>query len=196
MTQTAAGPGGPATTHKEDSLGLPASAQSIPTWRDLVISWYAGGPKPPSTILREAARYGLPDQAPQRSKDRVRVLALAGLDPEQVMAAVPELHPLDVVEIIERIPGEAFTITALHVQGHTVLEIAVGVGLTRPKVYYWLRRAGLKPNVRNRNELTVRQRSQIRKAYDLGEPMTGIARRFRVSYEQVRYATREGRSER
>jgi hypothetical protein len=178
-------------THKEDSK-LPSSAQIVPlSWQALIVAWYAGGPRPPLSILRQASARGIPDHPPFRSKDRVAVLAFAGLDVEDILPAVPELNPVYVAEIVDRISGEARSIFDLHLQGYTPVEISELIGVSRPKVYYWLNRTSLKPHKRNRGELTTRQRAQIVKAWRAGEPMVAIASRFNVSYDQVRYAIKK-----
>ncbi len=143
--------------------------------------------------MREAARHGVADRLPPVIKDRVRVLTLAGFDAEDLVAAVPELNPIHVIDLSERVPGEAMSILEKHLQGYTPLEIEARVETSRPTVYYWLGKAGLKPHKRSRAELTVRQRRQIVKAFKTGEPMTVIASRFNASIDQVRYAVRDSR---
>ena len=184
---------GAATSHKEDRapLGNPASSlESIP-WRETIVTWYAGGPSPSRTFMQEAARFGVSDYPPTGPRDKVRALALAGFDIEQIIAAVPSLSPVDIVDILEDIPAEAYNLIVLHLNGFTPLEIAEQTQVSRPTVYYWLNKLNLKAHKRSRDELTTRQQSQIQKAYDLGEPMATIARRFNVSYDQVRYAVRK-----
>ena len=181
-----------ATSHKEDNPnGSTSSKPIIPSWRSAIVAWYAGGVKPPLTIMREAAKHGVADRIPPVTKDRVRALTLAGFDAEDLVAAVPELNPIHVIDLAERVPGEAMSILDKHLQGYTPLEIEARVDTSRPTVYYWLGKAGLKPHKRSRDELTVRQRRQIVRAFNNGEPMTVIASRFNASIDQVRYAIRE-----
>lgn len=179
------------TSHKKDSMELPISELSIPSWKDLMAEWYSGGERPPMSVIRQAEGQGVPRHVPPRAKDRVRILTVVGFDAEQVIQAVPDLSPIHVVEIMERIPNEVFLIFKYHLNGFTPLEIAGLIDGSRPKVYYWLNRLGLRPHKRNRGELTARQRAQIVTAWKRGEPMTAIASRFGVSYDQVRYSVKK-----
>jgi DNA invertase Pin-like site-specific DNA recombinase len=72
----------------------------------------------------------------------------------------------------------------------TPVEIEKNTGVKRPRAYYWLGKLNLRPHRRHRDELTARQRRQIQKAFSTGEPLVGIARRFGVSFDQVRYAVK------
>jgi hypothetical protein len=179
-----------AATHKEDREDSAPSFGSLAGWKTFIIDWWSGGPRPPLTFLREAERHGVPNPIPLDPKDRVQALSLAGFDEEDVMAAVPDLHPVHVIEIIERVPGDARSIVAAHFAGKTPVQIEEQVGVTRSRVYYWLAKVGQRPNRTHRGELTVRQREQIVRAWRAGEPMASVARRFQVSYDQVRHAVR------
>lgn len=179
-----------AVTHKKGTASPSSLANLASSWHPPIISWYAGSAKPNLAIMRIARDHGISDFPPESPRDRVRALALAGFDVEEAIAAVPSLNPVDVAEIIDRIPGEVRSIYDLHLAGQTPVEISRETGVSRPKVYWWLRRFGLTPNRRARHELTTRQRTQIVRAYGTGEPMASIASRFGVSYDQVRYAVK------
>lgn len=176
-----------AASHKEDNKVV-SSPGRVADWQDQVIAWYSGGPRPIPSVVRVATEYGLPPHPPDSPKDRVKALALAGFGEEAIMAGVPELSPSDVIRVIDRIPGQVYSIIGAHKLGYTPIEIAQTVGVSRPRVYYWLRQAGLQPHRRNRPELTARQRSQIVRAYNEGEPIRSLVKRFGVSADQVRYA--------
>jgi len=81
-------------------------------------------------------------------------------------------------------------VLVLHAQGMTPGEIhqALDGHISRPLVYYYLKRAGLRPNRTWTPELTVSQATRIRTAYDAGESMASISRRMHVTYDQVREA--------
>lgn len=175
-------------THKEDIQ--PSSQASLPGWQSQVIEWYAGGERPGPYVMRLATEAGLPGHRPTSAKQKVRSLTLAGFDIEDILGAVPELSAVRVADLVESIPSQAFKILHLHREGFTPVEIAEHLGVARSRVYYWLGQAGLTSNRRQRPELTARQRSQIVKAYEAGEPMTHIVRRFDVTYDQVRYAVK------
>lgn len=179
----------PPATHKEDTG---SSTTSIAPWRVAVVEWYSGGPKPAFGAMRAAENNGVSQRQPGKPQHRVQALALTGFSEEEIFAAVPELSPVHVVEIMARIPGEAHSIIHAHVQGMTPVEIERSTGAKRPNTYHWLGRLNLRPNKRSRDELTARQRRQIVKAFTTGEPMAAIARRFNVSYDQVRYAVKVG----
>lgn len=177
-------------------LAIVTLTMTIPNhsaWRQEVVAWYSGGPKPSSATIRQAATHGLPGRIPYRSKDRVWALSLAGFEIEDIVAAVPELNPGHVSDIAASIPYSARTIVDLHNRGYTPLEMAGLISASRPKVYYWLKKAGKTPNRRSRDELTARQRAQIVKAWHKNESMTDLATRFNVSYDQVRHAVRKAK---
>lgn len=159
-------------------------------WQTQILDWYAGGERPGPYAMRMAAEAGLPPHRPTSDRQKVRSLALAGFDVEDILRAVPELPASKVAGLVEGIPVQAFRILDLHKEGFTPVEIADQLGVTRSLIYYWLGQAGLSPNRRQRPELTARQRNQILKAYEAGESMTQIMRRFEVSYDQVRYAVK------
>lgn len=179
------------TTHKEDRQQSHPTSSTESLAFQQIVSWYAGGPRPHPTILHAASTYGISDRKPTSPQDRVRALALAAFATEEIIAAVPELNPVDIVDIIADIPDTAYGIVRAHLEGYTPVEIALRIDASRPTVYYWLDKLNLKPHKRSRDELTARQRTQVVRAYEAGEPMANIARRFDVSYDQVRYAIKK-----
>ena len=179
-----------ATTHKEDTT-VSTSPAIVPDWKPFIVSWYAGSPKPSLVVMRLAREVGLPEYPSSSPRDRVRTLAVAGFDIEEIIAATPSLNPVDIVDLVDKIPPFVYSIRDQHLAGLTPIEIAAQTSISRPRIYYWLGRLGLNPHRRSRSELSARQRSQIVKAYGSGEPMRSIASRFGVSYDQVRYAVRQ-----
>jgi len=78
-------------------------------------------------------------------------------------------------------------ILELHAEGYTPLQIADMVPVSRPAVYYHLRKGGVTPNRSNNPELSARQVENVLRAWNAGEPVVQIARRYGVTPEQVRY---------
>ncbi len=162
----------------------------VELWRDAVVSWYSGDPKPTSSVMREALAQGVGPRLPAKPKDRVRALRLAGFSDEDIVAAIPELTPYHAIEIADRVPQVGLSVVHQHLRGLTPLEIARRLSIGRTKVYYWLGKAGLRPNRHSSDEVTNSQLYAILKSFNLGTPMTEIASRYHVSYDQVRYAVR------
>ncbi len=160
------------------------------SWRDDVVSWYSGDPKPISSVMRVAATKGIGARLPAKPKDRVRALTLTGFDDDDIVAAVPELASEHALEIAARVPGVAYSIVSMHLRGHTPLEISRDLDIGRTKVYYWLGKVGLTPHRSSSDELTASKLLAILKSFNLGTPMTVIASRYHASYDQVRYAVR------
>jgi len=121
---------------------------------------------------------------------------LTGSDDEELVAAVPELDADLVLRVARSVPAKLIYSFARHLEGTAPLEISRDYdsawlpALTRPKVYYWLKRLNLKPHRHVRDELNARQRAQIVSAYNRGDRLVDIASRFNVSYDQVRYSVK------
>lgn len=188
--ETAPPGGGTAPTHKE---AMTSSGNTITGWREDVIAWYKGGSRPGPSSMRLALDHGLSQHLPTTAKSRARALAVAGFDIEDVLEAVPGVPASQVVEWVDRIPAHVQTIIDYHRRGYTAQQIAGLLSVERGTIYYWLRQAGVRPNRTQRPELTSRQRAAVSRAYKAGEPMTQIAYRLGISYEQVRYAVKAGK---
>ena len=171
---------------------MPINMTVTEPWRQAVVAWYAGDPKPDVPFLIEAMRVGLTSRVPGKPKDRVRLLTLAGFDDEDLVMAVPELDADLVLSVSRSIDPSTKVIFALHNEGLTPLEIAWKSFNSRPKIYYWLKRLNLIPHRHVRAELNARQRAQIVAAYNRGDRLVDIASGFNVSYDQVRYAVKKG----
>ena len=167
----------------------PITMTETEPWRQAVVAWYAGGPKPHVGFVGDVMRAGLTNKIPAKPKDRVRILRLAGFDDEDLVAAVPELDADVILRVSE--PNTLSVIFQLHLEGLTPLEISRKTyGNTRPKVYYWLSRLNLTPHRHVRTETNARQRASIVSAYNRGDRLVDIATRLNVSYDQVRYAVK------
>ncbi len=170
---------------------MPIQMMTPESWRQAVVAWYAGGPRPPVTNMMDAIHVGMPPKIPVKPKDRVRLLSLVGFDDEDLVAAVPELDADLVLRVSRSVDSTTKSIFLEHsIARRTPLEISRQTGITRPKVYYWLTRLSLTPHRHVRAELNARQRMQIVFAYNRGDRLVDIASRFNVSYDQVRYAVK------
>ncbi len=168
---------------------MPIQMTEPEPWRQAVVAWFAGGPKPHAGFVGDVMRAGLTNKIPVKPKDRVRILSLTGFDDEDIVAAVPELD----ADLVLRVLSVSKTVKAIfqtHRNGLTPLEISRKTYNTRPKVYYWLARLNLTPHRHVRTETNARQRAQIVAAYARGDRLVDIATRFNVSYDQVRYAVK------
>ncbi len=169
---------------------MPINMTETEPWRTAVVGWYSGGHRPNVIDMLDAMGAGLSPKIPAKPKDRVRLLTLAGFDDEDLVAATPELSAELVLRVSRSVDHETKTIFRAHHEGHTPLEISRMTFNTRPKVYYWLARLNLTPHRHVRQETNARQRTQIVAAYNRGDRLVDIARRFNVSYDQVRYAVK------
>jgi transposase len=73
-------------------------------------------------------------------------------------------------------------------EGVSVLDISGLTGMSRPLIYYWLNRWGLKPNINRRPNLTASQRRRVAKLHDKGLSQADIAQLMDVPKHQVRYS--------
>lgn len=166
-----------------------SSIESVPQWLRAYTDSLESGEPLAKVVAVEARRRGLPESRTEDPGVLARLLAEHDVPLHRIAAAVG-LSNSETLDLTQRVSPDAGEIVEMHAQGYTPLEIAREKEIGRGVVYYHLNRRGLSPHRKNKPELTARQRTQIEKAFKLGEPISGIARRFQVSEAQVRYAVR------
>lgn len=160
--------------------------------RDLINSWAVG--ETPSYVTRgEMRRRGIPETPAGLDLLTVakNLLGAGFLEGEVHKALQGQLSETEISRHGSAVPEMLSETLDAHAAGMSVVEISDALGVTRPWVYYHLNLRKLDPNVNRAKELSARQQKQVVHAYLEGVPMADIARRFQVTYDQVRYAVKD-----
>ena len=96
---------------------------------------------------------------------------------------------LEVGHWLHNVPTDLPYVLDLHAQGFTPREIAAKVDTSRSRIYWLLKKRGLRPNgdPGRAPQMTAAQTARIVGLHESGQSMATIGRLVGVSYDQVRY---------
>ncbi len=187
--------------HSATTLDAPSpSTATLANWQDELLDLLdSGWAKRPTPDLEDGLRrrgFRLATIADLDQSDLIEEAAtellLAGL-PRYTLNARDRFRPhLPSEDDV----GDQPDVYALHAAGNPPSEIARRLDTSRPRIYWLLKKRGLRPHTRpdRAPELSNRQREAILGSYDTGEPLITIAERVGATYDQVRYLIRKERA--
>lgn len=173
-----------------DVTSDPIIGAHTPNWKQALADAWHHNQQPAPSVLARAARYGIPKKKPSDPLTALRVLAEAGVDLESIEHATG-IGEADIIEVQQQIHPALPEMWEIHAWGFTVAQIAAELDVTRPWVYYHLKKRGVAPNVARRPAISAAQKSAILDAFHTnGERIVHIARRMDLSPDQVRNVIR------